>query len=475
MDPSKKQILTFTKRDRFKPLLYADLFIPSWVNGYSIGLEYIYNYFLSRFPKKYFKTVHVSGKSVYDDFRRFEIGDYVKRENPACVFSANIQYDFNDNMLDLRTLGVDRYIKKTDWRRSFFKDPEKGLYIGHDMEVMLITFNIRTRYDTRSEQLDAYNRIRKIFRVGCTETNDIDMDIHIPYDLMVELAIKAGFQVDMDTKAMVDPWNFVKYLNQHSQIPILYKLRYINGKHEFFARMRNLPIHLDLTNALDADDGEQSGQTMVNYGVEMQIVVRLPVPKVFLFYDEGKYKSSIELEPNEGITIYSMRVMDIPEVNYKGWPMYGHSNYLADADEKVVESIDIGELFKAPIDIKVNTSLDDLITESLNNFISPDAFIDIQLYTNDLAINGQGYIPVKVDWENRKIILPENTVNSYFYIAIYIDRLYINTRIIDINKSLESRVKPSERTKIDHKLDEAYDLKPNIQKDKPGNTNFPKI
>ena len=30
--------------DRFKPKLYADLYIPSWVNGYSVAMEYVYNW-----------------------------------------------------------------------------------------------------------------------------------------------------------------------------------------------------------------------------------------------------------------------------------------------------------------------------------------------------------------------------------------------------------------------------------------------
>ena len=104
-------------------------------------------------------------------FRRFNIGDLAKREKPACIIEAQIQYDYNDNQLDLNYFGVDEYIKRSRWERSFFKDPKRGLYIGHDMEAMLINFNIKTRYDTRAQQLDAFNRIRKLFRIGCTENN----------------------------------------------------------------------------------------------------------------------------------------------------------------------------------------------------------------------------------------------------------------------------------------------------------------
>lgn len=471
---SERRQIKFVNIDRSRPLLYADLYIPSWVNGYSIGLEFIYNYFLSRFPKKYFKTIHVSGKSVFDDLRRFEVGELVKRENPACVFQSNIQYDFNDNFLDLNFYGVDEYIRRSKYDRSFFKDPERKLYIGHDMETMLINFNIKTRYDTRAQQLDAYNRIRKVFRIGCTETVDTDMDIHLPYDLMVTLAKSAGFQIDSNTNAIIDPWNLLKYLNQHSQMPILYKLRYINAKHEFFVRMRNLPIHLDLTNPLDADDGEQSGQTSMNYNIEMQIVMRLPVPKVFLFYNEGKLSNSIEVEPNEGIDIYSMRVYDIPEVNYKGWALYGHSNYLAEKDETVVESIDIRELFTAPVDVKVGTSLDDLIQESLDSYIDPSSFIDIAVYSNDITINKNGRIPIEMDWVNRKILMPKDTLDTYFYIAVYLEKSYINARVIDLTKAYESRVSNSNTRDLEPMISDGYIKDAIVEKKKYPNTNATK-
>lgn len=475
VDPSKRQILKATDLDRFKPILYTSLYIPSWVNGYSIGMEFIYNYFLSRFPKDFFRTIHIAGKSSFDDFRRFEYGNIEKRENPACVIQSSIQYDFNDNDLDVNMLGINKYLKRSTWQRSFFKDPVHKLYISFEMELMLINFTIRTRYDTRSQQLDAYNRMRKLFRIGFTETIDTDMDIHIPYELMVQLAIVAGFDVDNENNAILDPWNFTKYLNSYSQMPILYKLRYVNGKYEFFVRMRNLPIHLNMTQPLEADDGEASGQTMTNFNIEMQVAMRLPIPKIFVFYNEGKWVNKVMVEPNDGITVYSMRVYDIPEANYKGWPMYGHSNYVSDEDEEIVKEIDISELFIAPVDIKVNTSLNDIINDSLDQFISPDAFVDVALYTNDLSVNNNGRLPIKMEWtkDSKKIILPENTINSYFYIAVYIDRLYLNSKITQINNATKNRIQLSEKTPINHRLEEIYDTEPYIE-DKKYTTNFPK-
>ena len=463
---NKKQIITFTDKDRFKPILYGDLYIPSWVNGFSIGVEFIYNWFLSKFPKNFFKTIHVANKSPYDDFRRFNVGELTKREKPACLITSNLQYDFNDNMNDLNYYGVDTYIRKSDWQRSFFKDARHGLYISYDMETMLLNFNIRVRVQTRSEQLDLYNRIRKVFRIGCTETIDLDMDIHIPYELIFQLACLVGAPVDVNEEAIIDPYNFVAYLNRHSQMPILYKMRYINGKHEFFVRMRNLPTHLNLTNPLDADDGENDGQMMNNFNIDMQIVMRLPIPSLFLLYNEGKQVNSVHTESSEGLTVYSMKVFDIPDVNYKGWDMFAHSNYAADENEKYVESINIRELFKAPVNSKVGTDLDSIIDIAIKEGFSPDNFIDIALYTSDTN-SEYGRTKIDIDWENRVRKIAEDIKNLYFYIAIYIDRGYVNNKVIDIDKANDSRLKTSRKRWIDPDADVApYDTNPVIEKSK---------
>lgn len=465
-DDNKREIIHYIDTDRFKPLLYGDLYIPSWVNGFSIGVEFIYNWFLSRFPKNFFKTIHVANKSPYDDFRRFNVGDLTKREKPACLFSTTLQYDFNDNLNDLNLYGVDTYIKKTDWKRSFFKDPRHGIYIGFDMELMLLNFNIRVRVQTRSEQLDLYNRIRKVFRMGCTETIDMDMDIHIPYDLMFQIATMIGSPVDVNEEAIIDPYNFLTYLNNHSQMPILYKMRYINGKHEFFVRMRNLPTHLNLTNPLDADEGENDGQMMNNFNIDMQIVMRLPIPSMFLLYNEGKQINTVHTEKSEGLTVYSMKVFDIPEVNYKNWPMFAHSNYAADENETSVESINIRDLFKAPAYTKVGTDLDSIIELSLKEGVSPDNFIDIALYTTDTS-SEYGRCKIEIDWPNRTVKILEDSKNLYFYIAIYIDRGYVNNKVIDIDKAYNSRSKTSRKRALDPEVEkQIYNTTPIIEKEK---------
>lgn len=450
-DLSTRQIMTdediikVTNIDRFRPSLKCDLFIPSYVHSLSIATEFIYNYVLGRFPENYFQTIHIAGKHPFEDFRRLSKGDLAVFENPACAISYTLRYDFNDNFIDSNLLSVNKYLKKSEWKRSFFKCPQKNLYIGMDLETMMIDYNFRFRVNTRAQQLDLFNRLRKVFRLGCTETNDIDCDFHLDRGLITEVAKESGYNIDFATGEVDDPWNFTRFLNSYSQMPILYKLRTINQHYEYFLRMRNLPVHMDFQNPLDLDDGSQVGMNTQDFTIDFQIAMRFPTPRTFALYNEGNWQHKVEVEKDEGVKVFSMKVMDIPEANAKGWPMYGHSDYMKEDDEKDLTSIDITSLFKAPVDIKIHTSLDDIIQDSVDQFINPDSFIEIAVYTNDLAINGTGRIPIRMDWENRKILLPEGIMDTYFYIAIYIDRHYVNSKVAEITGANRNRVKMSAR------------------------------
>ena len=473
----EKEIVDIVNIDRFRPSLKCDLFIPSYVHSLSIATEFIYNYVFSRFPQDYFKTIHVAGKHPFEDFRRLEKGNLAVRENPSASLAYSIQYDFNDNNLDYNLLSVNKYLKKSQWQRSFFKCPSRGLYVGMDLEAMMINYNFRFRVYSRAQQLDLFNRLRKVFRLGCTETIDIDCDFHLDKSMTLAIAKEAGFNIDTSTGEVLDPWNFTRFLNAHSQMPILYKLRLINQKYEYFLRMRNLPVHLDFQNPLDVDDGSQNGMTTTDFTVEFQIAMRFPAPRTFALYNEGKWHHGISVESNEGIKVYSMKVLDIPEENLKHWPMYGHSDYMAEEDETVVESIDIRELFKAPVDIKVDTSLDDIIQDAIDQCINPDTFIEIAVYTNYLAINGTGRIPVMMDWEHRKIKLPYGITDRYFYLAIYIDREYVNSKVVEKTDALHNRIMQSKRESdmpVEKSTQEAYDQSHLIETEKPLHTNFPK-
>ena len=434
-----RNIINNIDLDQFRPSLKCDLFIPSYIHSLSIATEFIYGYVLSRFPQNFFKTIRIADKHPFEDLRKIKKEDLVKLENPAVLLSYSMQYDYNDNLNDFNLLSINKYLKYSQLQRSFFKYPSKSLYIGMDLEAMMIDYTFKFMVNTRAQQIDLFNRMRKVFRVGCTETVDIDCDFQMDKLLMACVAKESGYSVDTSTNNVIDSWNFTRFLNEHSQMPILYKLRFINQQYEYFLRMRNLPVHLDFQNSLSVDDGNQVGMTSNNYTIEFQIGVRFPAPRTFALYNEGHWVHKIETEKNPGIYLFTLNIHDIPEENYKGWPMYGRSNYVPEEDEKVVESIDIRQLFRAPVDVKVGTDLDAIIQNAIDQYIDPSVFIEIAVYKESTYINN-GRIPITIDWPKRTIILPKDTWSRYFYLIIYIDREYVNSKVIEMTKADTNRV-----------------------------------
>lgn len=418
--------------NRFKPRLYANLSVPSYAHGYSMGIEIMTAWFFSKFRPGYFKTVHIIGKHPFDDFRRFEVGDYVKRLKPAVSINPQVVFDHDREGLDLYLGDAETFIKKSNYNRSFLKDPVNNIYLGIAMDQTLMDFAFRIRLSTRAQQLDLYREMRLKFKIGGTWNFDVSMDLHLPYDIMRNVAKDAGFIVD-ENGTIANPEGLLKYMNQHSQIPILYKLRYINSKKEFFLRLDNCHIHISTKEKLQVDDGEMEGQMSNNFTIDFNCQLRLPTPTFYAYYSMEPTTFTINTyQDNEDTIIYdSIKLIDIPEWNNKGWFRYATSNYLPEKNEKYITEIDISELFKdATNDVK--TTLDDVIQDSLNNFISPDSFIAISVYTND--IQRMDAIPLKVDWEHRKILFTEKEIYSMLYIAVYIDQEYVNERKIELDK-----------------------------------------
>ena len=43
---NRKRVIPMTDYDKFKPILYNNLFVPSYVHGFSLAIEYMKEWFL---------------------------------------------------------------------------------------------------------------------------------------------------------------------------------------------------------------------------------------------------------------------------------------------------------------------------------------------------------------------------------------------------------------------------------------------
>lgn len=404
--------------------LYNSLCIPSCVNSYSIGVEFIRKWFLDKVPKNYFKTIYIDNSHVINEMKDFTITNNLKKAKPSLAIVPEIVLDYDRDKLDWQPYGIDQYIKRAEEHGEFFRDVKHNMYISMLFEQLLINFNFRIRVSTKAQQIDLYKYLQISCRIGATESIYIDMDVHIPYELMLQIADDVGFEVK--DKKINKVGDFVKYLNSHSYLPILLKYRNINGNYEFFIRYPNVCAHVATPDVISADNGEREGQLTTNYILEFNVELKIPNPKFYVYYSTTKHDIIKQMTSKEqyDLGIYGIKVFDIPEINEKGWNQYLTTQILEDDLTKPME-ICFKEQFNS------DTILYKMLQYNYNNLISPSIFIDIKMF------NGGEEIDYDIDWETLNVITKEPLKAAITYVAIYVDQQYLNEQI-DLVKNIDS-------------------------------------
>ena len=162
---------------QYRPFLYRSLIMPSYVHGYSLAIEYMKKWFVSKFPENYFKVIHVNGKHVLDDWKHFNNYN-IKREKPMLAIIPTVEYDYDREQLDLYMADADLYLKRSNYQQSFLKDYKNNVFLAMQMRALRMNFRFKVRLNSRSEQLDLFNRMEIWFRVGTTQQNYLSADFH---------------------------------------------------------------------------------------------------------------------------------------------------------------------------------------------------------------------------------------------------------------------------------------------------------
>lgn len=411
--------------------LHANLALPSYVHGYSLAAQFMYNWFESKFEKDYFKGgIYVDGKHVLDDYKNLikDKKEIVKGQNPRARMGFTVEYDFDREMLDTYLAPPDLYLRKSKYNESFFKDYDRDMFLGIEMKALKMNFNFKVRVNTRSQQLDIYNRMLMYFRIGSTMYENLSIDFHIPKAIILNIADKAGF--DIKNNEVVDVISFLQYLNAHSDLPFLFKIRAVNQKAEFFIRIRDLYTHIDCKDKLQIDDGERDGKLDFNFHVEMNCVLTIPIPHFYSFYSASDLTIGIETKElsQNCVAIYSINVFDIPDVDHNGWIRAAITEYATDKGDT---EIDLSRIFEG------DNVLSQSVKHDLTKGISPQHFINIVVYHgNDIA----KLCKIKMDWETKIAYFDQPQEEEILYIAIYYDRKYINELDIELNNYNKSRL-----------------------------------
>lgn len=426
--------------------LYGNLALPSYVHGYTIAIEYMYQWFKNKFPKDYFRGgIYIDGKHVLDDYRRlneFAMKNIVKGENPRARMAPVVDYDFDRDYLDVYTGPPELFLRRSKFEDSFFKDYERDMFLGFIPRALRMNCQYKVRVNSRSQQLDLFSQMELYFRNGATQHENLSMDFHVPKEIMLSIAKRAGFEIK--DGEVVDIIEFLDYLNRHSDLTFLFKLRAINLKAEFFVRVNNVYTHIAVRDKLQLDDGERDGKLDFNFHVEMTAQLTIPIPHYFAFYSAEDITGGVMLQEHDKgcIAMYSINIMDIPKVDEHGWLQGAITDYKTDKGDT--------EIDLSPI-IGGDNPLSRAIHHDYTSGVSPSHFINIRLIRDD---DTRKAVLFKMDWEHNKIIFNEPEDERVIHIVIYYDHQYINELEIAQN-NLYNNVHRVEQTSkfVDPNLD----------------------
>lgn len=437
------ELVPFDVRSFGKPknrrALYQSLCIPSTAQSYSICIEYMRRWIISLFDRNPFKSIYVDGKNIFDDYRRLSSVELLKRERPALAIIPSFDWQFNNDNVDMYQFGTKMYQTRGLYNNAFYKDYDHNSFLGIMMETIFMEFTFRIRLETRAQQLDMFKYLQLAGRVGNTCGEDVDLDFHVPYDIMMALAEDAGFElIPADPNSSISYPRvknfqaFLAHLNSNSQIPFLYKMRAINGRNEFFIRMHRMYVHVRPT-GINGDDGEREAVMSNNFNIEMTAEVRFPAPKFYAYYtDMAKDFTTVYSawrQPNGIISaFYTFKGIEVPDKNSLGWEKYLETTY-EDDPENINKplAIDLTDLF-------TDGDLGSTVEHCIKQGISPSIFCDI------FVINGGEHPHGTMDWSTF-VYSTESPVRSpNSYIAIYIDMMYINNYIAQNRDAKDNRL-----------------------------------
>lgn len=447
MDTSQLKPMSISDfRKEHSKTLYRSICMPSVTQSYSLCVEYVQRWFLSKFAERTFKSISIDWYSIFGVMRAKSDFDLLKRDKPSLGIIPTINWEFNNENLDSYPYGMNLYTQTGRFKESFFSAPETQSYLGIGMRTIFMEFSIKARVETRAQQADMYEFIKMACRVGFSNGEDVDLDFHIPYPLMVQLAKDNGFEVvrknvtsEQVQDHIVDVPAFLRWLNMHSAIPFIYKFRALTGTNEFFLRMRNAYVHIRPT-GLQADDGEREGAIGNNYSIELNLEVRFPAPKFYAYYSNNAHELQsvygVWYQPDGQVTTcYTFKEREIPEKNTFGWPIFMSTTY----EEELPEG---KKSYQLKIDLTELLCVGDIgkcIKDCLSKGLSPAIFCELYFYNNGEYVRGC------MDWATMTFTSTDEVTSPGTYIALYVDNDYVASCVLKDSGS--NRIDPSNKPK----------------------------
>lgn len=410
-----------------KKYLISNIMLPSQYPAYSICVEVMKDWFLSKFKDDFFNSIYVDGRHSFYEFRKFsEMNDQIGRANPVAAIFPVINQENNRDWID-SSPEMPMMMRRSRMEGVFFSDLDKRTHLQIMFKTITMNFVFKVRVDTRAQQLDLYEFIKIKHRAGFSESKTLSLDIHVPKQIIMQIAYDAGYEIK--NEKIVDAMGLLNYLNSHSYLPFLYKMRYDNGNNEFFVKVPNCMLHLK-TEMPSRDDGERKGSLTDNYTIDFSAEVEMTAPYMYGYYSQTpqSYMLGDNIITDTSFVVMQSVMTIVPERDENKWKLYTKTEYLVDEEDldHPIE-IDFSELFDG-------SDMEKIINYTKDIAVNPYVFINFKIF-NDAVEQ-----PYEMDWSTLKCKILKRVENVEFVIGIYCDMSYINETMINLEKMYSGRV-----------------------------------
>lgn len=407
------------KKHKSPQFMRSSITLPSQHQAYAVCVEFAKNWFLEKFSDHYFNSVYVEGTHSFDEFRKFsDIDQKMKKTNPILAIIPTIDIAHNRQFVDSLP-EMPLLLNRSSFNGTFFSDNKKGLFCQLVFKTILMNFTYKVRVDTRAEELDMVEYIKLNHRAGWTESRDITLDIHVPKKIILQIAFDNGFKITNNNE-IEEPMKLLEYLNTHSYIPFIYKLRCSTGNKEFFLKVPNCVAHLKIENP-QMDEGERQDTITTNYTIDTQVEIEMTAPYCYMYYSQEVQPYILHaptFDNYDKIAVMSAIKTELPELDCNGWDKFTITEYEVDEEDiKKPLIIDFSELFNGH-------ELARIINYTKKIAVTPSIFLNFMIFNDGIPLD------YTIDWNTMicKVHDPISVCRSV--IGIYADRKYINETLI---------------------------------------------
>lgn len=425
VDVKKLRPLTFSDLNKqlTQRTLLSSVTLPSQYASYAVCVEFAKEWFLEKFQDHYFNSIYVEGSHTFDEFRKFsDINLQLKRSNPLLAIIPTIDMTHNRQWID-STPEMPMMMRRSRMEGTFFHDirDNRGLHLQLQFKTILMNFTFKIRLDTRGEELDMVEFIKFKHRAGLTETRDLCLDIHVPKQIISQIAFDNGIKMYEDGTP-VDSSAMLKYLNSHSLIPFLYKLRCATGNNEYFIKVPDCTAHIK-TEFPTYDEGERQDMLTTNYNIDFNIEVEMVAPYCYTYYSQREQnwiKNVSPIDPNKHyICVMQAAKTEVPPEDEHHWKMITETPIQYEIDESDLGTeldIDFSSQF-------ARTDVGAVIKYTLDMGLNPYLFMNFKIFNDAVEC---GY---NMDWRTLVMHLNRKATNQVVVIGVYCDNEYIMNTI----------------------------------------------